>query len=71
MRSMITNTDRVFLGFQDGVTATTASSMPLEPGEMIFIGTFFPSIMSPEWNSGISVVANSGIQDIRGVEFSG
>lgn len=68
VKSIATNTDRIFLGFVDAQSATTGG-MPLEPGESQFFGTEYPVISAPEWNSAVQVIANSGTQDVRWVEF--
>lgn len=69
LKSVYGNTDSVFFNFLDGTTATTARCMPLDPSGMIFMGTFFPSTMVPEWQGPITMIAASGNQDIRFVEF--
>ena len=48
VKSIATNTDRIFLGFVDAQSATTGG-MPLEPGESQFFGTEYPviSVVSP------------------------
>lgn len=69
-KSVKANTDDVFFGFvYTGTTATTASGMPLSPGESIFFGTEFPTNSAAEYHSAITVQSNSGTQDVRFIEF--
>lgn len=71
VKSIVTNTDRVFLTFgvsQTGLVAS-ATGFPLEPGESVFFGTEYPANPTAEWNSAIAALANSGSQDIRFIEF--
>ena len=69
IKSKRSNTDTIFIAPAFTGTATTAYMMPLEPGEAVFLGTTYPEIMAPEFNAAINVVANSGAQDVRFIDF--
>lgn len=71
IKSKKTNTDTVFFKADSSTgTGTTASLMPLEPGESFYLTAEFGQIRAAVWSATIGIISNTGSQDIRYIEFT-
>lgn len=69
VKSKLSNTDTVFIQMIGALTATTANTWPLEPGEAFMLGNLWAQIGSAEYAATVLVASNSGSQDVRFIEF--